>query len=221
MKLQECLGLKGKVEIFTSKGKPKTIRGPVFQQKEGFPTIYKSAELDFSECELLDQETIYNIILNEGKDAVIESLTTGFLRVVARMAVGDRGTLPTDQTQPKVPTADQGGLFNEVYRADVETTTLQVGLPAGDTHQVTFIKTFSALEIPITAFSNQANPLINEVSLIAADLLSGDPLPRPPVAAPDDPPVDEFAFSIRTFKSVPFEAANEISITIRYTIFIE
>jgi hypothetical protein len=32
---------------------------------------------------------------------------------------------------------------------------------------------------------------------------------------------DEVVMSIRTFKSVPFEAANDITITIRYTIFTE
>ena len=74
---------------------------------------------------------------------------------------------------------------------------------------------------PITAFSNQANPIVNEVGLVMADLFGGNPLPRAPVAAPDPPDADEEVFSIRTFKSVPFEAANEIAITIRYTIFIE
>jgi hypothetical protein len=54
-----------------------------------------------------------------------------------------------------------------------------------------------------------------------ADLLGGAPLPRPPVAAPNTPDADESMFSIRTFKSVPFEAANEIAVTIRYTIYIE
>jgi hypothetical protein len=160
-----------------------------------------------------------NIILNVGKDRIIESLTTGFVRTIARMAIGDRGTIPSDPTVPKVPTSDMTALYNEVYRDDIDTTVLNIGLPT--THEVKFTKVFSSLDVPITSFSNQANPVVNEVALVMADLFGGNPLPRPPVAAPDAPDVDEELFSIRTFKSVPFEAANEIAITVRYTIFIE
>lgn len=219
MRVRESLPLQGKVEIYTSRGRPSLINGPVIHQANGFPTVYKSSELDFSQCELLDTQVIKNIILNNGKDRVIESLTTGFINVIARMVIGDRGTLPNNQTSPKVPTADQSNVFNEVYRADIDSTILNIGTP--DNHEVTFVKTFSALNIPVTSFSNQANPIVNEVGLVLADLIGGTPLPRSPVASPDDPPSDESIFAVRTFKSVPFEAANEISITIRYTIFIE
>jgi hypothetical protein len=214
MQIKENLGLHGKVEVFVSKGKPEIKRGP-----ELAPNIFKWAEIDFSKCKFLDKQEIHNIILNQGKDTVIQSLTTGFIKVIARIAIGDRGALPSDQTVPKTPVSTMTELYNEVYRADIDTTTLTIGDDVH--HEVKFIRTFSALDIPISSFSNQANPIINEVALIMADLLSGDPLPRSPVASPDDPPADEKLFSIRTFKSVPFEAANEISITIRYTIFIE
>lgn len=218
--MKESLGLKGKLDIFVTKGaKPSIINGPELPTRAGYPRVYKSAKIDFSQTKIIDEQHIHNIILNLGKDRVIETLTTGFINVIARMAIGDRGTIPSDQTVPKVPTADQTTLFNEVYRDDVDTTTLDVGTPT--VHEVTFIKTFSALEVPITAFSNQANPLVNEVALVMADLLGGAPLPRPPVASPDTPDADEELFSTRTFKSVPFEAANEITVTIRYTIFIE
>jgi hypothetical protein len=134
------------------------------------------------------------------------------------MAVGDRGTIPQDSTVPKVPVDTQTTLYNEVYRADVDAVVLNVGTPT--THEVKFIKSFSSLIIPITAFSNQAAPVVSEVALITVDT-GVTPLPRAPVAYPTLPDADEKMFSIRTFKSVPFEAANEISVTIRYTIYIE
>jgi len=105
-----------------------------------------------------------------------------------------------------------------VYRADIDAVVLNVGTPT--VHEALFVKTFSAVDVPITSFSNQAVPVINEVGLITADLISL-PLPRPPVAAPAAPPADEKLFSIRTFKSVPFESANQIAVTIRYTVFVE
>jgi len=210
---------KGRLEIFTTRGKPTLeLFGPL-STLSGFPKVYEAHNLDFSKVQVLDKLDIMNILVNNGKDAVIRSLTTGNLNVIARMAIGDRGTIPSDSTVPKVPVSAQTGLFNEVYRDDVDATILNVGAPT--THEVKFIKSFSSLLIPITAFSNQALPVVNEAGLITADILSGAPLPRAPVAAPNTPDADEKLFSIRTFKSVPFEAANEISVTIRYTIFIE
>ena len=217
--ISENFQLRGLVEVFTSRGKPRMKDlGGHMPNKFDLP-VCRLGTLDFSGCALLDYQKLENVILYTGKDKVIESLTTGFINTIARMAIGDRGTIPSDQTVPKVPTADLEGLYNEVYRADVDSIILDIGSDDG-THEVKFIKTFSAVEIPLTSYSNQASPIINEVSLVTADLLAGNPLPRPPIAAPNLPDADEAFFSLRTFKSVPFEAANEISITIRYTIFI-
>lgn len=216
--VRETLTPKGKVEIFVTKGRPQVRPGKLLYEVNGHK-VYESAEIDFSNVQILRQEEMMNIIVNQGKDRIINSLTTGFLRTVARMAIGDRGTIPSDSTIPKVPTADRTELFNEVYRDDIDTTVLNIGTPT--THEVKFIKTFSALDVPISSFSNQSKPVVNEVGLIMADLLAGNPLPRPPVAYPGTPDADEELFAMRAFKSVPFEAANEIEITIRYTIFIE
>ena len=224
--IREGLAPKGRVEIFQTRGKPTLRYGEVISRKApaGFegriPLIHKSCDIDFSNCEIIHKEDIRNIIVNGGKDKIIEAITTGFVNQVARMAAGDRGTIPSDPTQPKIPTEDQTALFNEVFRSDIDATVLDVGITPG-VHEVKFIKTFSAIVIPITSFSNQASPVLNEVGLIMADLFGGAPLPRADVEAPNTPDADESLFSIRTFKSVPFEAANEISVTIRYTIFIE
>ena len=218
MKIRDDLKPQGYVELFVTKGKPKVIPGELLYGVNGHK-VFKSSEIDFSGTHLLDKQEFKNVIFNQGKDRVIESLTTGFIRVIARMAIGDRGTLPSDSTVPKTPGPERTGLYNEIYRDDVDTTTLNIGGPT--THEVKFIKIFSSLDVPITAFSNQANPVVNEAALIMCDLLSGNPLPRPPVAYPGTSDADEMPFSMRAFKSIPFEAANEISITIRYTIFIE
>lgn len=218
MKIREPLKPQGHVEFFITQGKPKVIPGELMFDMRGHK-VYKSADIDFSGTTILEKFEDKNIVFNQGKDKVIESLTTGFIRVIARMAIGDRGTLPSDQTVPKVPTATMTNLYNEVYRDDVDTTVLNIGTPT--THEVKFIKTFSSLDIPVTSFSNQANPVVNEIALVMADLLGGNPLPRPPVSYPGTPDADEVCFSMKTFKSIPFDAATQVSITIRYTIFIE
>ena len=212
-------GLKprGKVEIFVTRGTPRKKWGKLLRVNHGVP-IYDKCELDFSRSAILDKMVAHNIILDAGKDKVIESLVTGVIHEVGRIAIGDRGTIPSDPTVPKIPTSNLPGLYNEIYRDDVDGVTVDVGTPG--THEVQFVKTFDASSVPITAFSNQASPVINEVGLVTFDFAEG-PLPRAPVASPSAPPADEVVFSLRTFKSVPFEAANEISVTIRYTIFIE
>jgi hypothetical protein len=217
MRVSDGLPLKGKVELFVTKGRPSLKLGKLVQTSP--VPVYADAEIDLSSVEILESETLYNILTDQGKDRVLQSLTSGFIRTVARMAVGDRGTIPSDPTVPKVPVSTMTGLYNEVYREDLDATVLNIGTPG--VHEVKFIKTFSAQLVPITSFSNQANPVVNEVGLVMCDLLGGAPLPRTAVAAPSAPPADEVIFSIRTFKSVPFEAANDISVTIRYTVFIE
>ncbi len=214
--LKDSLSPKGMVELFVSKGSPALILGEKLPSRR--PNLYSSADIDFSQCRILEKETLHNIIVNTGKDKIISAIEGGQMDYVARMAIGDRGTIPADVTIPKVPTDTMTGLYNEVFRDDVDAVVLNIGTPT--VHEVKFIKTFSATGIPITAFSNQALPIVNEVALITIDDGLGG-LPRAAVIAPATPPVDERMFSIRTFKSVPFEAANDIAITIRYTIYIE
>lgn len=204
MLINEELKPKGKVELFVTKGTPLVDK--------------ITGEIDFSSVELIDQETYFNILLAEGKNKLVKALTTGFCKQIARMAIGDRGTIPSDQTVPKVPEQKMTKLYNEIFRSDLDTF---VEVTTVDKHEVKFIKSFSALTVPITAFSNQANPIVNEVALVLCDLIGGQPLPREDVAFPNSPISDEELFSIRCFKSVPFEAANEIAITFRYTVYFE
>ena len=175
-------------------------------------------ELDiFEKGVLVDTFCKQNIILRSGKAEVIESLTSGSNRILARMAIGDRGTLPSDMSVPKVPTSERTSLFSEIFRQDVDvisTTTIE------DTNEILLVSTFNAVDIPVTSYSDQVNPVINEVGLVMIDQIAGAPLPRPSVYAPNTPDSDEALFAMRTYKTVPFEAANETAVTVRYTIFI-
>jgi len=216
----------GRVELFVTRGAPVLTLtdqcdrpGIPREFRHLFPPAYRHHDLSFSGCDVIEKQDIRNILVNFGKDQVVSGLTSGFVHPVMRMAVGDRGTIPSDLTVPKTPVATQTALFNEIFRADLDATVLNVGTPT--VHEAKFIKTFSAVVIPLTAFSNQSQPVVNEIGLITADVLGGAAFPRAAVASPATPPTDERLFSIRTFKSVPFEAANEIAVTIRYTIFIE
>lgn len=219
--VREPLSPKGVLEVFVTKGRPNLILEGKVESRYNLP-VYKEHELDFSGCKILDAVKMQNIIVNIGKDAVIKSLTEGFIKTLARLAVGDNGTLPSDSTVPKVPVATMTGLYNEIGRSDADAVVLNVGSPT--VHEVKLIKTFSAADFPITSFFNQAKPVLNEVGLIMIDL-GAAPLPRADVYAPytstNKPLDDELLFAIRTHKSVPFEAANDISVTIRYTIYIE
>lgn len=208
----------GVVEIFVCEGRPILTLEDVRPSAPGFPKMAARAALDFSHCRMVDQLKVRNIIVNTGKDKVIESLVDGQIHPIMRMAIGDRGTLPSDPTVPKTPVATATGLYNEIYRADLDAVTLDTG--TGTVHEAKFIKTFAAVDIPITSFSNQASPVVNEVGLITANPAE-TLFPRVPVAAPSVPPADEALFSIRTYRSVPFLAANDITVTIRYTIFIQ
>lgn len=185
--------------------------------KEGFNLKGFAEIIVYQKGKEVDRFCQRNIILNQGKAEVIKGLTSGTNRVLARMAIGDRGALPSDTTVPKTPEASRTGLYAEVYRQDVEVTSITT---EDDTNQVLLVSTFRAVDIPITAYSDQTNPVINEVGPVIVDLIGGDPLPRTPVASPNAPDSDEALFAMRTFKTVPFDAANETAVTVRYTIFI-
>lgn len=171
---------------------------------------------------LFHHEDIKNIILYQGDAEVIRTLSTitpaTTPRIITRMAIGDQGTIPADSTVPKVPTKDLTTLYHEVYRTDITSRTLTI---SGSTNQCQFVTTFSAIDVPLTSFSNPSQPRINEVGLVVIDPTAPSGIVRADVAAPTAPPSDEVLFSIRTFKSVPFEAANDVTVTVRYTIFLE
>lgn len=91
----------------------------------------------------------------------------------------------------------------------------------GSVNECQFIATFDSALVATTAFANPSQPRVNEVGLVIIDPTASAGLTRADVAAPTAPPADEVVMTVRTFKSVPFEVANDTTITIRYTIFTE
>jgi len=175
-------------------------------------------EMDiYQKGKIVDRYCSQNIILNQGKAEVIQSLTSGTNRILARMAIGDRGALPSDPTVPKTPSADRTELYSEIYRQDVDVTSVTT---QDEINEILLVSTFKAVDIPLSSYSDQANPVVSEVGLIMIDQITGAPLPRVPIAAPNTPDSDEALFAMRTYKTVPFESANETAVTVRYTIFI-
>lgn len=158
-----------------------------------------------------------NIILNQGKAEVIKALAYGNTRILARMAIGDRGTIPSDSQVPKVPTPDRTSLYHEVYRQDIQT---MVVTTEGSTNEILSVGTFDAVDIPLSSFLDQTRPMVNEVGLVMCDINLGRPLPRPAVASPDTPDADEALFNLLTFNSVPFKAEEEVGVTVRYKIYV-
>jgi len=226
--MKDSFKIRGVVEVLCTKGKPEILpKGNrlVLPEKHPSSEFYKITPHYDQKCVItpkngtvIDHFIKENIILYTGKNRIIDSLDTGFMRLIGRMAIGDRGTIPSDSTSPKAPTADMTMLYNEVFRTDIQLISKTMG--AG-THDIQFVNTFSALDVPLSSMSDQTNPKINEVALIMVDGISGAPLPRGPVFFPNVSAADEELFSIRTFKSVPFDQAQEIAITIRYTISVE
>lgn len=242
---------------------------------------------------LFDYQKLKNIILFQGQAEILRAIAISSPatkpRVVTRMAIGDQGTIPSDQTVPKIPVKTATGPFHEVYRKDVDSktptfysptgftytgnttitsalltslsstvgitvgmvvtgtgipagavvtlivspTSVQISVPAtssntstpitfaGTVNECQFIATFAATDVALSAFSNPSQPRVNEVSLIIIDPTASGGLIRPAVTAPNAPDADEVVLSLRTFKSVPFEIANDVSITIRYTLYTQ
>jgi len=162
-----------------------------------------------------------NIILYQGNAQMITTVSQTspslFQAVINRMCIGDQGATPLNPQVPKVPTQNMTGLFNEIYREDIQAKTITT---SGATNSCQFVATFNASNIPLSAYSNPATPQTNEVGLVFIQPGAPAGLVRAPVIAPAAPPSDEVVASIRTFKSIPFDAANDVQITVRYTLFM-
>ena len=142
----------------------------------------------FRGTELFDHQDLQNIVLNQGFSEIIKSISVVSPvtkpRIIARMCVGDQGTVPADSTVPKTPTRDMTGLFHEIYRKDCESRELTT---SGAENSCKFVTTFSAAEVQMSAYANPSQPRINEVGLVLIDPVASSGLVRPPVTAPDLP----------------------------------
>jgi hypothetical protein len=183
-------------------------------QPEGFVEIfvYRGNKL----VEVIEEK---NIIFWQGRAELIKTISTTspalYQRVINRMVIGDLGTIPADSQVPKVPTPDLIGLYHEIYRKDIASKNITTTL---GNNYCQFVTTFNASSVPTSAFSNPTTPRVNEVGLVFIDPQVA--VVRPDVAFPNTVPADEVVASIRCFKSIPFEVVNDVSVTIRYTLYM-
>jgi len=151
--------------------------------------------------------------LTIGSPLVTTATTTGLATGMTVVGIGiPPGTVIANINSSTVFTI---GPLSAIAPGGAQTLTI-----SGAANEAKFIATFNAIDVALTAFSNPSQPRINEVGLVIVDPTAPSGLVRTAVTAPTTPPVDEVVMSIRTFKSVPFEIANDVSITIRYTIFM-
>jgi len=175
-----------------------------------------------------DPELIHdskNFIVNVGLEAIRDLLIgpngAGFTGSIFRMAVGDGGTPPTELFNPKLPDATwpaRTDLYHEILRQDISVFTTPTAT------SMRFVGSFNSVGVDPTSYQLAAK-MINEASLIIGDgILTGGgdrrQKNRVPLSLPDQPDPDEVMLSTRTFKSASFDNAEDVTITITWTITV-
>lgn len=167
---------------------------------------------------LLNVEEDKNFIVDLGHELVVDILTgtvTAGTRIF-RMALGDDGTLSGQPFVPKTADASWPALtapFHEVIRQNLNSPTQPT------TKSMKFTTTFSSVDIDDTSFSTSPKS-VNEAALIVSD---GTQTGQQQVnkVPPDTLDASEKMFSIRTFKSQPFDPADNLTLAISWTIFVQ
>lgn len=165
-------------------------------------------------CYLKDEK---NFIVDLGKQRAMEILaglvdTWPQSRRIFRLALGDQGCVPGQPFIPKTPDGSWPAfttLFHEVGRQDITSITE----PAPK--QAQFLT--SALSSNYTPGNFSSSPrVINEAGLITNRGVPIVGVTQPPATIP----ADEDLFSIRTFKSVPFDPADSVTIQLLWNVFV-
>ena len=164
-----------------------------------------------------------NFIVDAGitaiRDVLIGVNGGGFAGSIFRMAVGDGGTPPGELFNPKLPDATwpaRTDLFHEVIRQDISVFTTPTP------NSMRFVGSFNSIDVHPDSYS-LADRVINEAALIIGDgvlTIGGDKkqITNPTLAESADP--DEVMVSTRTFKSASFDFAEDVTITITWTITV-
>lgn len=139
---------------------------------------------------------------------------TSTVGIALGMAVSGTGVNPGTVVF-SVNSSTQFTLSSSATVSSPETLTL-----SGAANECRYIATFNATDVALSAYANPNQPRVNEVGLVFINPSIQPPGSRVAVTAPATPLADEVIMSHRTFKSVPFEIANDASITIRYTIYM-
>ena len=156
-----------------------------------------------------------NFIVDLGHELVVDILTGTVSSKIFRMAIGDNGTLTGQPFVPKTPDATWPaltGLFHELIRKNVTTT-------QPTTKTMRFLASFDSADIDNSSFTSSPKT-VNEAALVVS---SGAETGQQQInkTAPDTLDPSEKMFSIRTFKSQPFDPADTLSLSITWTIFVQ
>jgi hypothetical protein len=168
-----------------------------------------------------------NFIVDAGKTAVRDMLLgdagfvsagSGFLGSIHRMAVGHHGTPEGELFNPKLPDGTWGArttLFREVLRQDVSTFSAPTAFSAR------FVGSFNSLDVVDNSF-DWATKVINEACLVIGDgilTIGGDKI-QINGGLGHIHGTDEVMLSMRTFNSLSFDNAEDITITVTWTITV-
>jgi len=161
-----------------------------------------------------------NFIVDTGvtgiRDILIGPNGGGFTGSIFRMAIGDGGTPPAELFNPKLPDAtwpSRTQLFHEVLRQDI--SVFSTPTPSS----MRFVGSFNSVDVDPSSFSLAAK-VINEAALIIGDgiLTVGGDKRQVNKTPPDSVDPDESMLSMRTFKSASFDPAEDVTITIIWTM---
>lgn len=163
-----------------------------------------------------------NFIVDAGltgvRDILIGPNGGGFTGAVFRMALGDGGTPPGELFNPKLPDGTwpaRTGLFHEVIRQDISVFSTPTDF------SMRFVGSFNSVDVDVSSYS-LADRVVNEAALIIGDgiLTVGGDIKQINKAPPDTVDADELMFSTRTFKSASFDPAEDVTLTVTWTITI-
>ena len=161
-----------------------------------------------------------NFIVDAGLEAVADLLIGsnggGFEGSIFRMAVGDGGCPPGQLFDPYLPDATwpaRTTLFYEMLRQDVSTFLTPTST------SMRFVGSFNSIDLDPSSYS-LTDEVVNEACLIAGDgiLIVGGDKKQVHKVPPDTIDPDEVMVSMRTFKSASFSIAEDVTITITWTL---
>jgi len=163
-----------------------------------------------------------NFIVDAGvtgiRDVLIGPNGGGFTGSIFRMAIGDGGTPPGELFNPVLPDATwpaRTELYHEVLRQDI--TVFDTPTP----QSMRFVANFDSPDVDPTSYS-LVDRVVNEAALIIGDgvLTVGGDKKQVNKTPADTVDADEIMVSTRTFKSASFDANEDVTITITWTITI-
>ena len=142
----------------------------------------------------------------------------GYGGSIFRMAVGDGGVPPAELFNPKLPDATwpaRTALYHEILRQDISVFTTPT------TASMRFVGSFNSVGIDPSGYSLAAK-VVNEASLIIGDgvLTPGGDKKQISKTIPDVVDADEVMMSTRTFKSTSFDDAEDVTISVTWTITV-